>query len=316
MKTTKEDCVAIMMATYNGANYIREQLESIIKQTYQNWILFIRDDGSTDDTLKIIENYQTNYKDKIIIIKNLSGGGSANTNFSVIWKWIKENKVFSYYMFCDQDDYWIEHKIELSMEIMKANEKKDYPYLVHTDLQVVDEHLHIVDRSYSKYRNLNMEIQDLNHLLIQNNVTGCTMLWNATLNDLIQLDNESVAMHDWWMSVVASLFGTIIYVPTATVLYRQHVTNVVGATKVNSLGFIMKRLKNLSHVRQTLELSQIQSRALLQAYEGRLSDEQKFILTKMAELDSMNKAKKIITIFRYHFWKQGVIQIIGELLFI
>ncbi|MDD3362868.1 MAG: glycosyltransferase family 2 protein [Hespellia sp.] len=316
MKTIEDEQVAIMMATYNGANFIREQLDSIVEQTYANWKLFVRDDGSTDETMSILEEYQQKSGGKIVILKELPGGGSANANFAVIWKWVKENEDFSYYMFCDQDDYWLEDKVKNSLDIMKMNEDVNKPFLIHTDLKVVDDNLNVICDSFAKYRNLNMNIQDLNHLLIQNNITGCTMLWNRTLNDMLYLDNKSVAMHDWWMSTVTSMFGTIIYIPTATILYRQHLENVVGATEVNSFGFIMKRLKNLEHVKHTLYIPQVQAKALLQVYKDVLDNDNRKILEKMSELRKKNKCKRIFTILKYHYLKQGMIQIIGEILFI
>lgn len=313
-----EDTVAIIMATYNGEKYISKQIESIIHQTYSNWILFIRDDGSTDNTREIMNKYKLKYADKIVIIDDKSlSGGSSKKNFASILKWVSNMYCFNYYMFCDQDDYWINTKIEVSIQRVKnVEENYDGPILVHTDLKVVDKNLNILGESFINYRALNPDKRDINHLLVQNNITGCTMCWNKKLNDIVDISDESVAMHDWWIALVASCFGRIEYISTPTILYRQHGGNVVGATKVKSIKFIINRLRGNSHVKETLHMSIQQASAFLEYYNQLLSNNQKQNILRFSEFDKKSKIKKLIEVFRYGYLKQGVIQIIGEIMFI
>ena len=230
--------VAICLATYNGERYLSEQLDSILAQTYQNFHLFIRDDHSKDGTVSILEKYSENHPDKITVINdpNLSGG-SSQKNFASILNWVKKQFNFEYFMFSDQDDFWLPNKIQISLEKIRKIEKNfDGPVLIHTDLRVVDKDLKTLGESFFAYRALDPSKHDLRHLLIQNNITGCTMLWNKKLNDIVDISSDEVAMHDWWMALVACCFGKIDYVNEPTILYRQHGDNVVGATNVNSIG--------------------------------------------------------------------------------
>ena len=310
--------VAIMMATYNGARFVEEQIESIIAQTFREWTLYIRDDGSTDDTLRIIERYARDYEGKIVVIDDPSiVGGSSKANFAGIHAWVTENDPSDYYMFSDQDDVWLSNKVEITLKKMIEVERRGHcPVLVHTDLQVVDENLDVLGESFFRYRALNPDFTDLPHLLIQNNVTGCTMCWNKELNALLDLTSKNVAMHDWWITLAASVFGSISYVPQATILYRQHGSNVVGATRVNTLGFILKRLLGSARVRETLRLSKTQAEEFLRCYRGSLSSDCIATITQYVGLFSHSKPGRVCTAIKGRYLKQGPIQVIGELLLI
>lgn len=313
-----ETTVAICMATCNGERYLPEQIDSILRQTYTNWILFIRDDGSADATPEIIRQYAARQEGKIIHVTDPSlSGGSAKKNFAALLSWVSARHSFSYFMFADQDDVWLDTKIEKSLALMRQEENSCRgPVLVHTDLTVVDQDLGVLGESFFKYRSLNPQVTDLRHLLIQNNVTGCTMLWNRTLNELLDIRQEAVVMHDWWIALTACVFGRIRFVQEPTILYRQHGKNVVGASRVNTLGFVMRRLRDLDHVRRTLRMPVEQAGAFLACYGDRLTEEQRYILQTFSGLYSHNKLVRVRTVCRESFLKQGWIQILGELLFI
>ena len=310
--------IAICMATYNGEAYLAEQIDSILRQTYQNWLLFIRDDGSQDGTTEIIQRYEQQYHDRIVWIEDPSlAGGSSKKNFAAILSWVKQNYNFNYFMFADQDDVWLDTKIEKSLQLLQAHESSsEIPLLVHTDLKVVDQDLNVLGESFFQYRALNPDVKDLRHLLIQNNVTGCTMLWNKALNDLLDIEDDAVAMHDWWIALTACCFGKILCLQESTILYRQHGTNVVGATHVNSISFIKKRLSNLTHVRRTFYMAVEQAGVFLSVHKEQLGQESIHILSMFSVLYTRNKLIRIVTVCRESFLKQGLIQIVGELMFI
>ena len=312
------ETIAICMATYNGETFLREQIESILKQTNQNWILFIRDDHSTDKTLQILQRYASLYKNKIVLIEDSTlAGGSAKQNFASILSWVSTHYSFSYFMFSDQDDVWLDTKIEKTLQYLKANvSDQSIPVLVHTDLMVVDWQLSVLDSSFFHYRNLNPHMTDPCRLLVQNNVTGCTMLWNRALNDLLDLENRDIVMHDWWIALTACVFGKILCFEEPTILYRQHGSNVVGATRVNSFGFILKHLSSHQSVQQKLKMSVAQVGAFLDCYKANLNQEQVQVFQQFASLYTHSKLGRIIRICRGSYLKQGLIQIIGELLLI
>ena len=310
--------MAICMATYNGEKYVEEQIDSIGAQSYSDWVLFIRDDNSSDETVRIIRRCIEKYQDKIVLIEDKKlQGGSSKKNFAGILNWVDQNCKFRYFMFSDQDDYWLPTKVETSIKMVKRLEADyDGPVLVHTDLKVVDQNLQILGESFVKYRALNPAIKDINHLLVQNNITGCTMCWNEKLNRIINLSDDNVAMHDWWMALVAACFGKIEFISEPTILYRQHGNNVVGATNVNSFSFIIQRLTGHVHVRETLDMSMNQAEAFSEYYKKQLSNEQLTTVQKFASLKSEHKLSKIVTILRKKYLKQGIVQVIGELMFI
>lgn len=317
MKVT-EDSIAICLATYNGERYLSEQLDSILKQQYQDFYLFIRDDNSKDGTKQILKTYQEKYPERIIVIDDPTlVGGSSQKNFAAILNWVSKHYDFNYYMFSDQDDFWMPNKILDSFrEMKKAESKGIHPILVHTDLQVVDEQLNTIGNSFFAYRALDPDIKDLRHLLVQNNITGCTMLWNKSLNDLMDISMDEVAMHDWWIALAAAAFGEIRCVRKPTIKYRQHGDNVVGATKVNTIGFIIKRLTGSAHVRETLHLAVNQAESFKNIYKERLSKQNYYLIDDFSKLYRCSKPSRVVTVIKRGYLKQGIIQKIGELIFI
>ena len=318
LRSIDEDTVAICMATYNGERYLPEQIDSILNQSYDNWVLFIRDDDSADKTQAILDTFQCNHSDRIIVLKGLvNEKRSSWGNFFQILKWVRSNYHFRYFMFSDQDDIWLPDKIEKTLKCMKETEKSaPGPVLVHTDLKVADENLNEIGSSFFKYRALDSSVRDLNHLLVQNNATGCTMMWNEEMDRIVSSCDGQAAMHDWWFSLVACCFGKISVVLDPTILYRQHENNVIGATKVNTLGFIIMRLMGKNRVKETLEMSVRQAEAFLECYRDRLSVEQIKILERYSKLYKGNKLKRVFTVLNGRYLKQGIVQIIGELMFI
>ncbi len=318
MMTVTNNTVGICLAAYNGEQFIEEQIASVIRQTYTDWVLFIRDDGSADKTPEILRRIAGEEPEKIVLIDDETlTSGSSCTNFMSILKWVSERFDFEYFMFSDQDDVWLEDKIERCMQCIRQAEKEAAgPILVHTDLMVVDRDLKVIDKSFFSYRSLESSVNDLRHLLVHNNVTGCTMLWNKALNELIDKDCADMVIHDWWVSLTASALGRILFVDTPTILYRQHGGNVLGAVKTNSLSFIAKRLRGVDKVRQTLRASMVQAGAFLEIHRSRLSVEQVHILSEYAGLMRHCKLKRVIIAVRESFLKQGLINKIGELIFI
>lgn len=312
--TSKERSIAICLATYNGEEYLKQQLDSIVNQTYMNWHLYIRDDGSSDKTINIIKTYVENYPNKITDLSNVSGGGSSKKNFESILKWVSEKIDPDYYMLSDQDDYWLPKKVENSVKKIPNAEQ---PGMVHTNLTVVDSELNIIAKSFMNYSNLKPAKADLAHLLIQNNVTGCTMLWNRGLNNFIDYqDSDDLIMHDWWIALIATAFGKIEYISDPQILYRQHTRNVVGAVKVGSLSYFKKKLLNIKEIRTGLQHTYKQAYYFYRMYYPKLNDKNQGILRSFLKLQKVNKIKRLYICFSKHFLKQSFIQILGEIIFI
>lgn len=238
--------IAILMATYNGETYLREQIDSILGQTYQDWHLYIHDDGSTDNTLNICKEFEAKYSSQITILDYPKQGGACWNFFSML-----ERVEAQYYMFSDQDDVWCNKKIESEMEQMYVSETdKRTPVIVFTDLKVVDSQLHQISESFTRFSCIFPTFLNasFNHLGAANMITGCTMLFNDAAKTCIQRPFTHATMHDAWIALcVKKVGGVISFISEPFVFYRQHNDNQVGASDVSSHGFIY-RVKNIKEL--------------------------------------------------------------------
>ena len=216
--------INILMATYNGRRYVAKQVESILNQTYKDFRLIISDDGSTDSTVKILQEYEKNDSRVEVYSQQENLGIVSNFEFLI-------GKVRSeLFMFADQDDVWEPDKIEKTLEKMN----KDNLDLVYTDLEVVDSKLNQISPSYWKLKGLDYRIKKYNNfesLYLNNFITGCTMLVKSKwINEFMPLPKESkYVLHDYWISLIVSQKGKIGYLDEPTLKYRQHSNNKVGS---------------------------------------------------------------------------------------
>lgn len=318
--------VAILMATYNGEKYLEEQIESIIDQTYKNWILYIRDDNSQDDTQKIIDKYVKRYPRKIVQIKDDIIANGACKNFMCLLENVHKNKKHKMYLFCDQDDYWLKDKIEKTVNEYFKIINNEKPILIHTDLYVVDSKLNLISNSFIKYSGLNGKCKKFNNYLIENNATGCTMLINDRLADLVKYNIKNIMMHDWYFALIASAFGEVVFLNKATIKYRQHSNNTLGAKTnrgfKNLYKIIKKAIKNNSIIKGIKGEKRYsdtlfkQAESFRKCYYNMLDDNKKTIIDEFCLINKSNKMTRIYRIIRYGFYKQGLIKLIGELLFL
>lgn len=258
------DKIAILMATYNGEKYICQQIDSILSQTCKDWELYIHDDGSTDNTIAAVESYVEKYTDKIHLIDGKSTGG-AKYNFFYLFGQVEA----PYYMTCDQDDVWLDKKIELTYDKMLTIENKaDVPCLVYTELRVVDSELNTIADTMSGYQSLDCHKRTINQFILQNSVTGCTMMINRALRDkmLHITDIDNTIMHDWWAALVAAQFGKTAFIDEPTILYRQHGDNSLGALGINKLSYIVRRVWQKKQMQESMRLGRLQAREFAKTY--------------------------------------------------
>ena len=226
MKST----VFIVLASFNGANYLVEQLESLVNQTESDWKLLVRDDRSTDGTKEIVQQFMWKDERVQLLDDTDSDSGSALINFSILLHAANEQGA-EYIFCCDQDDVWEPNKLELMLGRLKELEgEKKAPSLLHHDLTVVDELLKPMADSFVDM----MQLQPSNEnnpqrLISRNEVTGCAMACNRALLEIaLPISNQAV-MHDWWLALCAGYFGRLAFMPEKLVLYRQHEDNTIGA---------------------------------------------------------------------------------------
>lgn len=306
--------IDILMATYNGSKYLTEQIDSIINQTYKNWTLYIRDDGSNDDTLNIINEFCNKYPDKIILIDDNKAGLGSKNNFAELLLYSKNE----YCMFCDQDDVWLNNKIEISINNMINSESlygKGTPILVHTNLKVVDKKLNILDNSYWDFQGLNGSNTTINKLMVENNITGCTMIINKALKEKVVSIPQNAIMHDWWIGLIASTLGKIVPIQEPTILYRQHENNEVGAKNINSINLLISKL-NYKHINSSINNSIDQAKAFYKSYNTELNNTDKLVMKSFINIKHKNFIIRKIIAIKNKFYKTNLIKKIAYLLFI
>lgn len=222
--------IEIVLSTYNGSTYLRQQLDSLFNQSYKNIHIMIRDDGSVDATNSIIESYRLKFPGRISVFPCDSNLGS-----SASFLYLLARTTADYIMFCDQDDVWYQNKVldTLSeMQKLQATYGVDVPFLVFTDLCVVDADMNVLEASLWHSQKLDPKISlDWRKLLAQNVVTGCTVMVNKYVRKLIDLHLGLNIVHDQYVSVLVSKYGRLSWLDEPTMCYRQHGANVVGAIK-------------------------------------------------------------------------------------
>lgn len=237
--------IAILLGVYNGALYIREQIDSLILQTYKNWTLYVRDDASTDNTIEIIREYEKKY-DNIVLVSDLDGNLGCNGNYFRLLS-VVESK---YYMFCNADDYWFSSKIELSITKMKQEERKyiDLPIIVHTDLSISDKNLNIISNSYWENTNTDPErFKSYNKLGICSVVAGATMLFNQKVKELTFPVAKNAPFFDHWIALRIIGKGVIVTIHTPTISYRQIGTNLAAVT-IDSENSLFNKIATIKKV--------------------------------------------------------------------
>ena len=236
--------IAILLATYNGAKYIREQLDSLFQQSCGDFHLFVHDDGSTDDTLKIIEEYRQKYSDRVTVLEDSQKHKGAARSFMTLLQEVDSD----YYMFCDQDDIWLSNKVELTLARMKEiegttrNAAGTAPVVVATDLKVVDEQLTPIKDSFNADLKIDVFRKHSELICVRHVVTGCTMMFNRAAKEVSLPISPRATMHDEWVALCVHFNGGIISIlDEATMLYRQHTSNTLGANQA-SKGFFERAI--------------------------------------------------------------------------
>lgn len=235
--------VAILLSTFNGELFLSEQIESILYQTYNDWMLYVRDDGSTDTTPHIIDDYCRKFSNKIVKINDSLGNLGSMGSFMYMLSSVESD----HYMFCDQDDVWLPFKIEKTISKMRniESENFDKTILVFTDLILVDFNLKPICNSMWQYLKMNPD-NALNFYTTTclSTVTGCTMMLNRKLREMVLPFPASARMHDWWISLNAVHYGVVDYISEPTIYYRQHNNNAIGAKRKHR-SYYVERMLNL-----------------------------------------------------------------------
>lgn len=287
--------VNIVLSTYNGARFLAEQLESIQKQTFTDWQLLIRDDGSTDITPQIIAEFVKADPRIHFINEHDRQNFGVIKNFFTLVKYEKAD----YYFFSDQDDVWLPDKMATMLDEVIHHDKSQ-PLMIYMDLSVVDQDLNVTHpsmiRSQSHYANTTLLAE-----LTENTVTGGVAMINHALAEKWE-DTDDVIMHDWYLALLATATGKLVYIDKPGELYRQHDNNVLGARTFR------KRLAKWLNPLQALEkywwlITTSQRQAELLLGQPDLSTIQRELIEAYVGLINHGMMQRINLLKKYQFKK-------------
>jgi len=230
--------IVVLLSTYNGEEYLREQLNSILQQKTSHEVhILIRDDGSDDSTIEILESYKERYFSRIKVFyeENI---GYIRSYFELI----KRAEGYDYYALSDQDDIWLEDKIEVAVTMCEACDF-DGSLLYGSSSFLVNDQLEIMGETQKDLKGITWD-----NILIQNIFPGHTQVFNDALCQVLKenVDYSKIYVHDFWIAYMALLYGKAIFDNQSHTLYRQHGTNTVGFGK-NRLEWIAERLKRIGN---------------------------------------------------------------------
>jgi glycosyltransferase involved in cell wall biosynthesis len=231
------EAVQILLSTYNGEKYLVDQLNSIKWQSYRPLEVLIRDDGSTDRTLEILEGF---IKANVELCVRFVAGNKVGVIRSFLDLLASSDEV-EFFAFCDQDDYWKQEKLSAAVAKLQAA-PRHIPVMFCSRTELVDSELN----KLGIWPALPERGAGLGNALVQNIAVGCTIVLNKAARDCIikkQVDDSKLIMHDWWIYLCVSAFGIVIFDQEPGILYRQHGNNAMGGS-TGLLQRLKKRMNN------------------------------------------------------------------------
>ncbi len=292
--------ISIVMATYNGAKFVKEQLDSIKEQKQKPYEIIVVDDCSTDNTVEIIKRWaETSSISCSIHVNDKNMGACKSFEKGLLLT------TGDYIAFCDQDDVWEKDKLSISLNKIKDIEQNNssIPALVYTDMRVVDEKLNSLNQSFLAYEGMkNIDAKDkYKVIMLHNYITGCALLMNKKAKEeCIPFSNKAI-MHDWWIALVISVIGKIGFINKPMVKYRQHGNNVYGAHSYFSIQGMLGLFnfnKRIIRIREII--------AQLQGFKLFMKKKYGTESNRYIEIDKITSMLENGEV--YKLWKNGVCQ--------
>lgn len=264
--------ITILMSTYNGENFLRQQLESIFLQKNVDMRLVVRDDGSRDSTLSILREYERKNPDRIKILKGENIGWKKS--FRSLVDYASANcPTCKYFAFADQDDIWLPEKLERAVNAIKNYDGT--PALYYSNLYFYKDGVNrgLIHES--------AEPATFKNCLARNYATGCTILFNTELLDYLSHGEPSIEIpHDYWAYMVAVLCGIVVYDSHSYILYRQHDANQIGS-KHGLIDVWKARFKRFSQP-ELKNIREKTAKELLRLYGSSMHPDARLAVEKLA----------------------------------
>ena len=278
--------MAVLLSTYNGEKYLRELLDSVFNQKDVNLTLFVRDDGSSDKTVEILNEYRAK-SFPLLFLKCEKGNLGYAKSFSILIN--NSPSTFDYYACCDQDDVWLPNKLSDAISEIEKVGNADIPILFHSSCIVTDENLKEITRNshpyYSRHTNTRFE-----ESLLMTNINGCTAVFNKTLKELYsKVPIDRIIGHDFTLCTLASAFGEVVFSDNSAIYYRQHKHNSFGYYKFSLLRSLKNFFKHEVKALRTYEAQMIKD-----LFYDDLSEHNKHFIDLILNYNKSRKDKKAL----------------------
>ena len=306
---------AVLLTAYNGTAYLPALLDSRASQTDPDFSVIMQDDGSSDETPALLR--ETAARDSRFIFGAEQGKhlGAAGNFISLILQ-----AEADYCLLCDQDDLWEPEKIAVLKQAMQDLESRygaETPLLVHSDCSLIDQTGKIIGESFFAHQGWDPEAVTLPRLLVQNNVTGCTLIMNEPLRKLVaeHAVAKELFMHDWFIALTAASFGQIAFVSRPLTRYRQHTGNEIGASARSLLARGVSALRNRPEAKRRILLTYTHTKVFRKLYGDTLPTQAKETVDMYLSTQHMPKIPRVLAVRRMGFVMQSPVTRLGQILF-
>lgn len=307
--------ITVLLAAYQGEKYLPELLASLAGQDDPAYRVLMQDDGSIDGTPAILA-------DKAAADDRFSLAACQGTHLGAVGNFLSlmAQDDAPYSALCDQDDVWAKQRLSRCRAAMEAAEARwgcDVPLLVHSDCAVTDAEGSVLHHSFFAHQGWDPAATDLRRLLVQNNATGCTMLMNAALRNLVvrHARADEMFMHDWFIAMTASAFGHVAIVNEPLVRYRQHGKNVMGASKSGLLLRAVKALGEAEKSRERILRTYHYAQTFRSAYGDALPAAAAETVDTYLNTQYMGKLRRVWAVQKGGYRMQSTVTRIGQMLF-
>ena len=305
---------AILLTAYNGAGHLPGLLDSLRAQTDPDFCVIMQDDGSTDSTPGLLKDAA---QDKRFCFGAEQGQhlGAAGNFLSLI-----RQTDADYVLLCDQDDVWEPEKLSVLKQAVSDLEKQygsDTPLLVHSDCSLISESGEPIGGSFFRHQGWDPAAVTLPRLLVQNNVTGCTLIMNRPLRDLIAVHAKAkdLFMHDWFIALTAASFGRIGFVSRPLTRYRQHEGNVIGASSRSLVVRGVSALRDRKNAKRRILLTYTHTKVFRKLYGEELPAPARDTVDAYLATQRMRKLPRVLAVRRMGCVMQSPVTRLGQFLF-
>ena len=306
---------SVLLAAYNGSVYLPGLLDSLAAQTDPDFTVLMQDDGSSDNTPALLRSVSERDSRFVFAAEQGQHLGAAGNFISLL-----RQADADYVLLCDQDDIWEPDKIAVLKQAMQDMENRfgaETPLLVHSDCSLIDAAGTVVGDSFFRHQGWAPFAVSLPELLVQNNVTGCTLIMNAALRKLAASHAKAreLFMHDWFIALTAASFGQIAFVSRPLTRYRQHGNNEIGASSGSLLARGLSALKNRQEAKKRILLTYTHTKVFRKLYGDELPAQAQKTVDGYLATQQMRKIPRVLAVRRMGCVMQNTVTRLGQILF-